>query len=134
MEGPVEPVRERFDVTRLHRRPAPDAQARRRVAVIGDVEGDASFSRMPARFFANAAWSSPDKLATAGSTTFRHTEVFERSFAFLARWPTQGVTATQSAIALALASERAMVPLRRRPTSPRPACRDSPRRTASTAC
>src|SRR5450830_1079456 len=40
-EGPVEPGRERLDVARFRRRPAPDAQARRRVAVIGDVVGDA---------------------------------------------------------------------------------------------
>src|ERR1022692_4567797 len=40
-EGPVEPGRERLDVARFRRRPAPDAQARRGVAVIGDVVGDA---------------------------------------------------------------------------------------------
>src|SRR5450830_1406709 len=40
-EGPVEPGRERLHVARFRRRPAPDAQARRRVAVIGDVVGDA---------------------------------------------------------------------------------------------
>src|SRR5450830_1995823 len=42
-ERPIEPGRERLDVARLYRRPAPDAQARRRVAVIGDVVGDAFF-------------------------------------------------------------------------------------------
>src|SRR5579875_2389823 len=38
---PIEPGRQRLDVARLHRRPAPDAQTGRRVAVIGDVVGHA---------------------------------------------------------------------------------------------
>src|SRR5262249_42187444 len=45
--------------------------------------------------------------ATAESTTFRQTEVFERVRGSRARKSTHGVTATQSAIALALASARA---------------------------
>ena len=39
--GPVEPVRERFDVGALDGRAAPDPQARRRIAVGADVVGDA---------------------------------------------------------------------------------------------
>ena len=40
-EGPVEPRRQRLDVGGLDRGAAPDPQARRRVAVAGDVVGDA---------------------------------------------------------------------------------------------
>ena len=39
-EGPVEPVGQRLDVGGLDRRAAPDAQARRRVAIGADVVGD----------------------------------------------------------------------------------------------
>ena len=39
--GPVEPQRQRFDIGALDGRAAPDAQARRRVAIGGDVVGDA---------------------------------------------------------------------------------------------
>ena len=42
-KGPFEPRRERFEVAAFDRRPAPDAQSRRGVAVIGDVVGDAFF-------------------------------------------------------------------------------------------
>src|SRR5690348_7397305 len=37
-EGPVEPGRERLDVGRLDGRAAPDTQARRRIAVMTEVE------------------------------------------------------------------------------------------------
>ncbi len=40
-EGPVEPMRQRFEVGGLDRRPGPDTQARRRVAVGADIEGHA---------------------------------------------------------------------------------------------
>src|SRR6516162_2132368 len=40
-ESPVEPQGECLDVGALHRRAAPDAQARRRVTISIDVEGDA---------------------------------------------------------------------------------------------
>src|SRR5262249_57831426 len=40
-ESPIEPQRERLDVGALDGRATPDAQARRRVAVTIDVEGDA---------------------------------------------------------------------------------------------
>src|SRR5437762_13594905 len=40
-EGPVEPQRERLDICALDRRTAPDAQARRRIAVSIDVVSDA---------------------------------------------------------------------------------------------
>src|SRR6185369_8105428 len=40
-EGPIEPRRQRLDVARLHRGAAPDAQARRGIAIVGDVVGDA---------------------------------------------------------------------------------------------
>src|ERR1700722_17552478 len=40
-EGPVEPGRQRFEVGGLHRAAAPDAQARRGVAIGGGVEGHA---------------------------------------------------------------------------------------------
>ena len=40
-ECPVEPGRQRFDILRLDGGAAPDAQARRRVAIVGDVVGDA---------------------------------------------------------------------------------------------
>src|SRR5207249_9534632 len=40
-EGPVEPQRERLDIRALDRRTAPDAQARRRIAVSIDVVSDA---------------------------------------------------------------------------------------------
>src|SRR5271170_7862066 len=39
-EGVVEPLRQGDDVRRLDRGAAPDAQARRRVAIGADVEGD----------------------------------------------------------------------------------------------
>src|SRR5215472_17329660 len=41
--GPVEPQRQRFDIGALHGRAAPNAQARRRVAVGVDVIGDTFF-------------------------------------------------------------------------------------------
>src|SRR5262249_8760170 len=41
--GPVKPQRERCDVGSLHRRAAPDAQARRRIAIGVDVMGHAFF-------------------------------------------------------------------------------------------
>src|SRR5215510_7985442 len=40
-EGPVEPQGERLDIGALHRRAAPDAQARRRITISIDVVGDA---------------------------------------------------------------------------------------------
>src|SRR5262245_20348892 len=40
-EGPIEPEGERFDIRALHGRTAPDAQARRRIAIGVDVVGDA---------------------------------------------------------------------------------------------
>src|SRR5712672_4070979 len=36
-EGPIEPIGERLDVARLDGRAAPDAQARRRVAIMGEI-------------------------------------------------------------------------------------------------
>src|SRR5262245_49483228 len=42
-EGPVEPQGERLDIGALHRRAAPDAQARRRITIRVDVVGDALF-------------------------------------------------------------------------------------------
>ncbi len=56
----------------------------------------------------NAACASAESFATDGSTTRRHTEVLDRSTGSRARNSIHGVTATQSAIALALASARAI--------------------------
>src|SRR5262245_45493758 len=39
--GPVEPGHERFHIGVFDRRAGPDAQARRRVAISADIEGDA---------------------------------------------------------------------------------------------
>ena len=61
---------------------------------------------------AKSACASAASAVTAGSTTFRQTEVLERCAGSRARWSTQGVRSTQSASALALASERAIVALR----------------------
>ena len=52
--------------------------------------------------------ASAGRLAIAGSTTSRHTEVFERVRGSRARNSTQGVTATQSAMTLVFASARAI--------------------------
>src|SRR6202044_1644105 len=71
-----------------------------------------SFSRKAASAFANAAWPSAERAAIAGSTTFKQTLVFERVCGTRARKSTHGVRSTQSAIALALASARAMRALR----------------------
>ncbi len=40
-EGPFEPGHQRLDIGFLDRRAGPDAQARRRIAIVPDVEGDA---------------------------------------------------------------------------------------------
>ena len=94
---------------RLDRRAAPDAQAGRRVAIGADVEGDLLLFEQARR----APWRRPPARRPAarrprGSTTFRQTLVFERVAGPRARKSTQGVLATQSAIALALASARAI--------------------------
>ena len=54
-----------------------------------------------------AAWASGASRVTAGSTTFRQTEVLERSAGSRARKSIHAVRATQSAMVLALASARA---------------------------
>ena len=51
------------------------------------------------------------RAAISGSTILRQTEVLDRVSGSRATKSTQGVFATQSAIAAALASERAIVPL-----------------------
>ena len=61
-----------------------------------------------ARPLTNAACASAASRVTAGSTTFRQTEVLERSAGSAARKSIHGVRATQSAITLALASARAL--------------------------
>ena len=111
-EGPVEPWRQRLDVARLDGRAAPDAQARRRVA----VDRRCRRRRLPSPagrpcVLTKAAWASAGSRVTAGSTTFRHTEVLERSPDRSRDDSIHGVRATQSASALALASERATVRL-----------------------
>src|ERR1051326_6700952 len=50
-EGPNEPRRERLDVGTFHGRTAPDAQSRRRVAMGGDVVGDALLLQLGSQAF-----------------------------------------------------------------------------------
>ena len=65
-EGPVEPVRQRFDVGTLDGRAAPDAQARRRVAVGADVVGDALLLERGREFLTNAACASAESFSDGG--------------------------------------------------------------------
>ena len=92
------------------RRAAPDAQARRRVAVIGDVVGDAFLLQQAGERLGER------RLFVGRQPRHRRIDHLQahRGVRALARrcWrddATQGVAATQSASALALASERAMV-------------------------
>src|ERR1700721_1578174 len=66
-----------------------------------------SFSSEATKPLMKAACASAVSADTAGSTIFRQTDVLERIAGCLARKSTQGVAATQSAIALVLASARA---------------------------
>src|SRR6516165_7444177 len=67
-----------------------------------------SFSTTAATPLTNAACASAESFATDGSTTFRHTDVLERTAGSRAKDSLHGVDATQSAITLALASARAI--------------------------
>src|SRR6185436_5114722 len=71
-----------------------------------------SFSSAAVMPLTKAACASADSLHTAGSTTFRQTDVLERIVASLARKSIQGVRATQSATAFSLAVARAISALR----------------------
>ena len=86
LPGPVEPGPERLDVGGVDGRAAPDAQARRRVAIAGDVVGGA--------FAPRAAWRSPSAAplfasASDRSANCRQTLVFERIAGSAARCPSQ---------------------------------------------
>ena len=67
-----------------------------------------SFSSTLASPLANRAWASAVRAVTEGSTTLRQTLVLERVSGARARKSIHGVRSTQSAIALALASARAI--------------------------
>ena len=91
------------DIGRLHRGAAPDAQARRRVAIGADVVGDALLLEQAGQL----SWRSrparrPAGAAIAGSTTFRQTQVLERIVGVArpgnrptASWPTQSASAVE---------------------------------------
>ena len=105
-EGPVEPRRQRFDIVSLDGRAAPDAQARRRIAIGTDVVGDAFLFEQRRSLWRTRPAPSAEP-ATAGSTTFRQTVVFERTPGRAARKSIHGVRSTQSASTCVLASARA---------------------------
>ena len=79
--GPVEPRPERFDVGGVDRRAAPDAKARRRVAIAGDVVGRAFRLEQARRSALMKSASAPStRQADAGLRTDRRS---------CARWPSQ---------------------------------------------
>ena len=135
-EGPVEPGHQRLEVGGLDGRAAPDAQARRRVAIGADVVGDAFLLEQRDDALGERRLRRPSSAATTGSTIDRHTEVLERVAGSAARIiDPRRPSRPSRASTLALASARGDQRLRaRRSTSPSRARRDSPRRTASTAC
>ena len=93
---------------RLDRRAAPDAQARRRVAMRRDVVGGAFLLEQRDQVLREGPCASAESAVIAGSTIFRHTEVLERVFGRLGedRDPRR-LARPSRAITLALASARA---------------------------
>ena len=116
-EGPVEPGAERLDVVGVDGGAAPDAQARRGVAIGGDVVGRAfELEQRVDLLGQRAARLLVERTASAN---FRQTLVLLRVAGSAARCSIQSVRSTQAASAAALASARA-ISASRPPCSSRP--------------
>src|SRR5262249_9198203 len=101
-EGPVEPQGERLDIGALHRRAAPDAQARRRITISIDVVGDALLLQR------GGDGLDERRLRRGGKLCHRRIDDLEAHRRVGAQRRIHGVDATTPAFPWALASARAI--------------------------
>ncbi len=108
LESPIEPGRQRLDVGGLDGRAAPDAKPRRSVAMGADIEGDALLLEARPRCpWRRCHGLGPARLHLRDRRSRGKRSYWSASPGSLARCATQGVRATHSDSAAALALARA---------------------------